>query len=300
MFDRLILTEDLVDCRGRLIGARGTVVSPETIAEAAARAPELPRLPLANTPLADDVEVPLSASVYRHLFDRERAREAVRSVLHSVSLPEPLLDELLELRRLESPIHAHAFATAAVAIRLLYCAVGCGRGVSDLAAAALLHDIGMRHMPARLFHESERLSPTDALRLAAHPLLGAYHLATVLGAHHAVKAAHVHHWRNGQGYPTLSTPPSRCTEVVSLASAFAALTQPRPFRAPYDARGASDVLVAEAAGGLADESSVRLLVHALRGGRGDAREIRFGRERGEQLATAARYAHVPPPARSYV
>src|SRR5512139_4105076 len=146
MFDRLILTEDLVDCRGRVIGARGTVVSPETIAEAAERAPELPRLPLADTPLAGEVEAPLSEGVYRHLFKSERDRDAVRSALSSVHLPQPLLDELLALKRADSPIHAHAFATAAVAVRLLYCAVGCARGVSDLAAAALLHDLGMRHV----------------------------------------------------------------------------------------------------------------------------------------------------------
>jgi hypothetical protein len=92
--------------------------------------------------------------------------------------------------------------------------------------------------------------------------------------------------------------PSQCMEVLSLASAFAALKQPRPFRPAFDARGASDVLVAEAANRLADEISVRLLVHALRGGRGDARQIRFGRERGEREAWAARYSHVTPPARS--
>ncbi len=301
MFDRLILTEDLFDCRGRVIGARGSVVSPETIADAAARAPDLPRQALVDTPLAGEIELPLTERVYWHLFHGDGVSDAVRSAVHSVRLPQPLLDEMLALRRAASPIHAHAFATAAVAVRMLLCAVGGARGVPDLAAAALLHDLGMRHVPGRLLRHRGRLAAADALRLAAHPLIGAYHVATVLGPHPAVTAAQVHHWRNGQGYPTLSTPPSRSMEVLSVASAFVALTQPRPFRgSAYDARGASDVLVAEAAEGLADASTVRLLVHALRGGRGDPQEIRFARERNGRVGDVPRYVHVAPPARSYV
>ncbi len=301
MFDRLILTDDLVDCRGRLIGARGTVVSPETITEAAGRAPALPRQALVDTPLAGEVEVPLSERTYRHLFAGDGVRDAVRRVLHSVCLPQPLVDEVLALRHADSPIHVHAFATAAVAVRMLLCAAGGARGVPDLAAAALLHDLGMRHVPERLLRQGTRLDADDALRVAAHPLVGAYHVATVLGHHPAVTAAQVHHWRSGQGYPTLATPPSRSMEVVSVASAFVALTQPRPFRAAaYDARGASDVLVMEAAQGLADANTVRLLVHALRGGRGDPGEIRFARERSEPGDRTGRYVHVAPPAHSLV
>ena len=52
----------------------------------------------------------------------------------------------------------------------------------------------------------------------------------------------------GRATRPCARPPPRSMEVVSVASAFAALTQPRPFRSgAYDARGAADVLVAEAA-----------------------------------------------------
>jgi hypothetical protein len=68
--------------------------------------------------------------------------------------------------------------------------------------------------------------------------------------------------------------------VIAVASAFTALTQPRAFRsAPYDGRGAADVLIADAAAGRADPDAVRLLVHALRNGKGELRVLRFGRER---------------------
>jgi HD-GYP domain-containing protein (c-di-GMP phosphodiesterase class II) len=301
VFDRLILTEDLVDCRGERIAARGTVLSPESIADAAARAPPLPRRCLAETPLGADVDVPLDDHVHRHLFADAATRDAVRRAILAAQLPEVLVEELLALRRAASAIHGHAFTTAAVAVRMLVAVVGEARGVPDLAAAALLHDLGMRHVPARLARLRERLGRDEALRVAAHPLLGAYHLARSLGDHPAVHAALGHHWRCGQGYPTLGAAPSRSMEVVSVASAYAALTQPRPFRsAAYDARGAADVLVAEAAAGQADANTVKLLVHTLRGGVGDLRAVRFGRERAGHAPDVNRHVHVAAPARSPV
>jgi hypothetical protein len=301
VFDRLILPEDLVDVRGEVIAARGVVLSPESIADAAAAARPVPRIPLGDTALASDVAVPLDDHAYRHLFPDDATKDAVRGAVLGIRLPEALFEELLALRRAASPIHGHAFATAAVAVRMLLSVVGPARGVPELAAAALLHDLGMRWLPPRLGRLRERLGHDEALRVAAHPFVGAYHLARVLGDHPAVPAALGHHWRCGQGYPNLRTQPTRSMEVVAVASAFAALTQPRPFRsAAYDARGAADVLVSEAIEGQADANTVKLLVHALRGGAGDPRAIRFGRERGGHGPDVNRHQHVAVPARSHV
>jgi HD-GYP domain-containing protein (c-di-GMP phosphodiesterase class II) len=301
MFDRLILTEELVDCRGEVIAARGVVISREAIAEVGCRTRPSPGRTLEETPLAADVEVPLEERAYRHLFDGDGVQAAVRSALLAIRLPDILFEELLAIRRSGSPVHLHAFATAAIAVRMLLSAAGGTRGLSELAAAALLHDIGMRHLPARVLRQRERLDRDDASRVAAHPIIGAYHLASVLGAHPAVIAAQSHHWRCGQGYPALVRPPARSIEVISVASAFAALTEPRPFRQhAYDARGASDILAGEAMGGHADANTVKLLVHALRGGRGDPRTVRFGRERAGHGPDVNRYVHVAAPARSPV
>jgi hypothetical protein len=301
MFDRLILTEELLDSRGALVAARGTVLSAQSIAEVARRTPPPARHVLADTALAAEVAAPLSEPAYRHLFAGEGVRDAIRSALLGVRLPDPLLQELLAVRRETPLLHVHAFATAAVAVRILLSVVGAARTLPELAAAALLHDLGMRHLPARLLEHDGELAQGDAALIAAHPLVGAYHVASMLGNHPAVDAARCHHWRCGQGYPTLQAPPSRSVEVISVASTFAALTQPRPFRASvYDARGASDVLAAEAVDGHADANTVKLLVHALRGGRGDPRSIRFGRPREGHGPDVHRYVHVAAPARSPV
>jgi hypothetical protein len=300
VFDRLTLADDLVDCRGERLERKGFVVSPEAIAEAGQAAPSLPRRALGDTRLAEDLRGALAAPVYRSLFDRDGARCAVEKVIRAASLPDVLVEEMEAIREALPLVHSHAFATAAVATRMLLAAVGPAQALPALAAAALLHDLGMRHLPRSLLARvGEPLAVSGAHRIAAHPLLGAYHLAKVLGIHPAVAAARSHHWRCGQGYPGLGAPPSRAIEVIAVASAFAALTQPRPYRsAAYDARGAADVLVSEVITQHADGGTVKLLVHALRGGAGDPREIRFGVPREGHAPDENRYARVAAPARS--
>ena len=297
MFDRVTLEHDLIDCRGELLAGRGFVVSPHTIAEAARLAPHLPRQPLAETPHAAEVLGPLAEPRYQHLFGDASVRELTGRALLEVRLPAVLFEELTAVQRANPALYRHGLATAAVAVRMLLAAVGDLKGVPDMAAAALLHDLGMRHVPMKLVRNRDRLTRQEAAEIAAHPLTGALHLARVLGSHPAVAAAHGHHWRCGQGYPGLAGPPPRSAEVVAVASAFAALTQPRPFRSDaYDVRAAADVLVAEARAGTADGNTVKLLIHALRGGRGDLRAIRFGGQRGGQVPEVNRHTPVAAPA----
>ncbi len=301
MFDRLTLREDLVDCRGRMIAPRGMVVSPEAIDEAADAAPRLPRRRLSETPLAGGLGAAFELPAYQPLFGRQGARDAVERTLLAVELPDPLVDELLAMRDAAPALWLHCVLTAAVSVRVLRAAVGSGRTLSDLAAAALLHDLGMRQLPARLLLHRDRLSLEQVHRIASHPLLGAYQLACALGHHPAVAAARSHHWRCGQGYPALAAPPPRAIEVLSVASAVCALTQPRPYRSgAFDARGAVDVLVRESLTGHADGTTVKLLVHALRGGGGDPRALRFGTSRDGHGPAVNGHSPVEAPARSPV
>ncbi len=301
MFDRVTLSDDLIDCRGQVLARRGFVISAQSIAEAAQRAPRLPRRPVSETFVAGDLLAPLDSGPYRHLLQGPGVRAGVEEALLAIRFPDALWDELALARQSSASLYEHALVTAVVAVRMLLAAVGAARGVPDLAAAALAHDLGMRHLPARLLRNRDRLSREESRDVAAHPLLGAYHLALLLGAHPAVAAAQSHHWRCGQGYPGLASPPPRSILVVGVASAFAALTRPRPYRSEaYDPRGAADVLIEDVAEGHADANTVKLLVHALRGGCGDVRALRFGHAREGHGPTVNRHTRVSAPERSAV
>ena len=301
MFDRITLAQELLSCRGAVLGRRGLVISAESIDEAADAARPGPRRPLAVTAVAEDLRLPLNEPAWRHLFRGPGVHAAVARAVLAVELPEVLYAELAAVKAADPARYRHALATAAAAARVLEAAVGEARSLPDLCAAALLHDLGMSHLPQRLLRSTDWLRTEEVNEVAAHPFLGAFHLASVLGPHPAVEAAMSHHWRSGQGYPRLNRAPSRSLEVVAVASAFVALTQPRPFRSePFDARGAADLLVAEAASGQADPTSVRLLVHALRGGDGEPRLLRFGRTRHGHAPVVNRHSAIAAVAQSRV
>src|SRR5437016_1228539 len=94
----------------------------------------------------------------------------------------------------------------------------------------------------------DHLTGAEALALEDHPLVGALLLASTLGDAPAVHFALLHHTRAGFGYPRLQgRPPLRGLDLISVASAFAALVSPRSYRQqPYNPRGAVDQLTDEA------------------------------------------------------
>jgi HD-GYP domain-containing protein (c-di-GMP phosphodiesterase class II) len=301
MFDRVKLRRDLTDCGGRVLARSGTVISVESIAEAGASARPGSGTPVSDTFMAEDLAEVLGEPALRFLLRSVEIESAVRRVVESATLPQPLVEEMAAARLLDPVRYRHALATALVTSRLILAAAGTARASPQIAAAALLHDIGMRHVPARVVSTPDSIHGEDALEVAQHPLLGAFHLACNLGNHPAVEAALAHHWRDGQGYPDLTERPSPTTEVVAVSSAYAAMTHGRAYRSePYGARGAADLLVAEAASGHADPFAVKLLVHALRGGEGAMNGLRFARARQGISPDVNRHTRIAPPARRMV
>jgi HD-GYP domain-containing protein (c-di-GMP phosphodiesterase class II) len=301
MFDRIKLRRDLTDCGGRVLAHAGSVISVEGIAEVAAEASSGNGGPLSDTFVADDLGDVLANPALCHFFRTGEVERAVRRVIESAQIPLPLVEEMAAAKVTDPVRYHHALTSAVVTARMILAAAGTARASPQIAAAALLHDIGMRHVPARVLRTPDSLRGEDAAEIAQHPFLGAYQLARLLGDHPAVEAALAHHWRDGQGYPDLRTPPSPSTDVVAVASAFAALIQTRAYRSePYDSRGAVDILVAEAATGHADPFAVKLLVHALRGAEGAVNGLRFARARPGLSPTVNRHTRIAPPARRMV
>ncbi len=298
MFDRVKLRRALTDCAGRVIAGAGTIVSVSSIEEAAAAANPVPGAPIGDTFLADDLADALRDPAHAHLLRGDATADRVCGVVEAALLPQSLLEEMAAARLIDPVRYRHALSTAVVTTRLVLAATGSARASPQIAAAGLLHDIGMRHVPPRVLTTPDSLHGDDALEIAQHPLLGAYQLARVLGHHPAVEAALTHHWRDGQGYPDLAERPSPTAEVVAVASAYAALTHARAYRSePFGERGAADVLVAEAASGHADPFAVKLLVHALRGGEGHMSGLRFARSRAGAAPDVNRHTRIVAPAR---
>jgi len=268
-----VLTRDLFSADGRLVASRGEIVDLAKLKEVAAKAPRQQReRPLFETPCAEGVLEAFEAPSLQYLVGSEGLRALAADVLTDVRFPQEVWDEMEALKRDDPARYQHAIWTAVVAARLFRTALGIAPGLARLVGGAMTHDIGMRHSALRLRFKREHLTRAEALALEDHPLLGSLLLASVLGDAAPVHFALLHHTRAGFGYPRVQgKPPLRGLDLVSVASAFAALISPRPYRAqPFNPRGAVDQLLEEASMGFFDGRAVKLLIHCLRGGEGAA------------------------------
>jgi HD-GYP domain-containing protein (c-di-GMP phosphodiesterase class II) len=263
-----VLTRDLQAADGTLVAARGDVVDLVLLRDVAASAPRnLVHVPLHNTVLAESVLAAFEAAPLEHLCADPEVRGRLADILAEVRFPEPVWTELDSLRREDELRGQHCIWTAMIAARMFSAALGDAPGLSRLVAGALVHDVGMRHAAPRLRWKRDHLTRSEALALEDHPILGALLLARFLGDVPAVHFALLHHTRAGQGYPKLAgAQPLRGLDVVTVASAFAAMIAHRPYRPmPFNPRGAADQLLEESQLGWFDERAVRLLIHCLRG-----------------------------------
>lgn len=276
----IVLTRDLIAADGRQIAGRGAVIDLETLRDIAARAPKLRDRPLHQTFLADKVADALDAEPLRYLLSTANARAQVADALSDVRFPDAVWSELEALGDEDLTRLSHAVWTALVSARLFGCALGSAPGLSKILGGALVHDLGMRFCSPRLRSKRDYLSPDDALSLEDHPLLGAMLLASCLGDAPAVHLALLHHVRAGFGYPRMQRlAPLRGLDLISVASAFAAMVASRSYRPePYSPRGAVDQLLEEAQAGHFDVRAVKLLIHCMRGGENVLPELRLPNE----------------------
>jgi HD-GYP domain-containing protein (c-di-GMP phosphodiesterase class II) len=275
------LTRDLVAADDRIIARQGTLIDLPFLRDVANAAPQgLLQRPLHETSIADAVFDAFGAPALSHLIGAPEARAQAANTVAEVRFPDAIWEELDLLRTEDAPRFQHALWSALISARLFRAALGDAPGISRMVGGALVHDLGMRYVAPRLRQKREHLTHAEALALEDHPLFGAVVLASVLGDAPAVHFALLHHTRAGFGYPRVEgVAPLRGLDLVSVASAFAAMVAPRTFRpTPYNPRGAADQLLDDAAAGHFDVRAVRLLIHCLRGARGSMAELRLPRK----------------------
>lgn len=273
-----VLARSLVAADGRVIADAGVAVDLELLRKVGARAPSpIRQRPLHETAMASAVLDAFEAPELTHLVGSSEARAEAANTVAEVRFPDAIWEEL-DLLRTEDPSRfTHALWSALVAARLFRAAMGDAPALSRMVGGALVHDVGMRYAAPRLRWKREHLTAAEAAALEDHPLYGAIILASAMGDAPAVHFALLHHTRAGHGYPRVrSTAPLRGLEVIAVASAFAAMVAPRPFRPqPFNPRGAADQLLEEAKAGHFDDRAVRLLIHCLRGARGTLQELQL-------------------------
>jgi HD-GYP domain-containing protein (c-di-GMP phosphodiesterase class II) len=135
----------------------------------------------------------------------------------------------------------------------------------ELGTAALLHEIGMLHIPPRVYLSNRPLSAPEQKMILEHPALGfnmlkSYDFPLAVG----LPALEHHERENGSGYPQ-HLPGAKInlySKIIAVACSYEALSSKRPYKEAKDGyTGMLELLKNE--GKQYDDTVVRALVYSL-------------------------------------
>lgn len=202
------------------------------------------------------------------------ASERISDIRNGMGLAECLMNEARD----SSPLR-FVHATPALPARFVAChSLTVGRVMARVARqdpdmrarplepilAALLHDVGMLHIPSEILAQTGPLNDVQRRTMEAHARLGAERLRQLWpDAPWLAEAAAGHHERmDGTGYPSglRGTQVSSLTRLLAVCDVYAALCAPRPHRPARETRTAlTDTLLMADAEALDRQHAERLL-----------------------------------------
>ncbi len=165
------------------------------------------------------------------------------------------------------PLHiaAHSLAVAQIIARLARTDPAWRNQPLEPILAALVHDVGMVKLPADLMGQKAALNDEQRRMVEAHAILGVEMASGVAPlSTPLIEAAGQHHERlDGTGYPAglreLQIKP--LIRLLSVCDFYAAMCQPRAYRAALDTRTAlTDTLLEAEKGGLDRTQAEKLLL----------------------------------------
>jgi HD-GYP domain-containing protein (c-di-GMP phosphodiesterase class II) len=147
--------------------------------------------------------------------------------------------------------HGHELYTHAVNVCTYSAALGADLGLvkpvlMTLGTSALVHDVGMTRVPARIREKADVLTAEEMAIIRRHPDWSAELVGAVVGEGELMTSIiRSHHERlDGGGYPRglsgvrIDTP----SRILALANVYEALTSHRPYREAYTPFQALDIM----------------------------------------------------------
>lgn len=142
---------------------------------------------------------------------------------------------------------AHGIHVAALATKL---GAGAGynkEGLTNLALAGLVHDVGMMRMPLAILERPGRISSEERAIIQTHPIQAAEILGDVASGYEWLQTSVLqeHERYRGQGYPygISGRDIDEYARIIGMVDAFVAMTQPRPWRPPMTPHEAAKELI---------------------------------------------------------
>ncbi|MCD2512010.1 HD-GYP domain-containing protein [Comamonas endophytica] len=139
----------------------------------------------------------------RRLGEKLGGVERLLAPLRFIPLPMPIAFKLTLMREQRPELYSHSLQMMLVALYLALEAGWSERDCVPLAAAGLLHDIGMLYMPPAWTDPAHKLSPEERKQLVAHSVTAMWVLREQQVYTPAVQLAVLEHHEcmDGSGYP---------------------------------------------------------------------------------------------------
>ncbi|MZP31062.1 HD domain-containing protein [Heliobacterium undosum] len=203
-----------------------------------------------------------------HVFNQQAVQERASAIVSSVIHDEKVGFRLNHLWQADDYTLHHS-----VDVCLLSTLIGLSIGMdreelNELAAGAILHDVGKIYIPRSILNKKGALSNREYETIKKHPVFGVkYFQETGMDLSDAQLYCILQHHEHcdGTGYPQgLRYPRIHLfARIVAVADVFSALTAGRPHRAPMDQLHAIDILCRESRSHL-DMHIVSILINRLR------------------------------------
>lgn len=196
------------------------------------------------------------------------AVDSLRSIFSAACLGEPLDAALINsagetvVRHLETQgltawidtVRTHHSATYQHCLLVTGLAVAFGQHLKvsradrqRLSFAGMLHDIGKARIPLGILEKPSRLSDDEMECMKKHPQLGfdALQTAPGLSAEMLDIVVHHHEYLDGSGYPhsLAASEISDLVRMITIADIYGALLEKRPYKPPYSASAAYNILL---------------------------------------------------------
>jgi putative nucleotidyltransferase with HDIG domain len=177
---------------------------------------------------------------------------AAAGLAHAYARPRAFGDAGAPIRRLAKSLEDLDPGTAEHSrdVVALACEIGLALGFSragltELAVAALLHDIGKLRVPDSILNKPGKLTPGEREVIAQHPIHGAEALTRIAGLEVVATLVRYHHERwDGGGYPDGLSGPCipRASRIIAVCDAYSAMISDRPYqRAVSHARALAEL-----------------------------------------------------------
>jgi putative nucleotidyltransferase with HDIG domain len=118
--------------------------------------------------------------------------------------------------------------------------------LEHIETACLFHDVGKIRTPDEILLKPQSLTPSETVKMQAHPADGAEILRMAPSLHRYIDVVRSHHeWYNGEGYPDGKKGEEipLHAQIISLADAYDAMTSTRPYRTALSTGEAVDEIV---------------------------------------------------------